>query len=396
MPAGLDRTDRAILIAAAILLVVLVVASALVTPSRQDGGTGFPSTYSASWDGAKAAYLLLRDIGYNVQRWDEPPTELAGNPANEVLILANPQQFPTPEERAALRRFLEQGGRIVATGAMAAAFLPDSQPFKEGFDSDEEAQFPAVLPSSLSIGAPEISMIPPERWQPERMNQIVIYGNSETAAVVACAVGKGRVIWWGSPSPLTNRGIQKTGNLALFLNSLGPKEGHTVFWDEYFHGARGTLWSYVDKTPLPWVFAQFGFLFLFVLLARSRRYGPVRMPGKITRLSPLEFVDTLGDLYTAAHAGSAAVRESYQRLRFQLTRQLGLPANTTIAELARTASLTLGWEDEPLRGTLIRAERASRTIDLRDAEALAIAQDLYDYTALLETRRAKKETRKSE
>jgi hypothetical protein len=105
----------------------------------------------------------------------------------------------------------------------------------------------------------------------------------------------------------------------------------------------------------------------------------------------LEFVDTLGDLYTSAHAGSAAVRVAYQRLRFQLTRQLGLTGNVTVAELAHAASNTLGWNEEPLLGTLARADRNSRTIDVTDEEALEIVQDLHDYTARLEIQNATKE-----
>ena len=56
-------------------------------------------------------------------------------------------------------------------------------------------------------------------------------------------VGKGQVIWWGDSAPLTNGGIRESGNLPLFLNSIGPPEGVRVLWDEYFHGAHGTLWS---------------------------------------------------------------------------------------------------------------------------------------------------------
>jgi hypothetical protein len=182
----------------------------------------------------------------------------------------------------------------------------------------------------------------------------------------------------------------------LLLNSIGGMKGKRILWDEYFHGARGDFWSYVGKTPLPWVLVQLGVLFAFVLVTYSRRYGTIRMPGKVSRLSPLEFVDTLGDLYTSAHAGSAAVRVALQRLRFQLTRQLGLPANVTVAELAHVASTTLGWNESSFLGMLARADRNSRTIGVSDEEALEIVQDLHEYTARLEIRNAPEEKRQSE
>ena len=182
--------------------------------------------------------------------------------------------------------------------------------------------------------------------------------------------------------------------MALLLNSLGG--GRRILWDEYFHGARGSLWSYVAKTPLPWVAAQIAFGLLLILVTYSRRYGTIREPGKVSRLSPLEFVDTLGSLYKTAHAGSAAVRVAYQRTRFQMTRQLGLPGNAMPAEIARGAARMLGWDEEQLLGSLLQAERDSRAIGLSDAEALALVQELHDYAERLETRRAPEATRRPE
>ncbi|MGB7845095.1 MAG: DUF4350 domain-containing protein [Candidatus Acidiferrum sp.] len=395
MPAGLDRTDRSILMGAGILVLVLAFATALLTPARRGGRAGFPSSYSPAWDGAQAAYLLLEELGYDVKRWDRPPAELENEngPDNLILILASPMQPPTSEDVAALHRFLDGGGRIVATGENVADFLPGGHKFEEGDDAEGETHFPAVLPSPLTSGAPEISMAAPTDWHPPQVDHIAVYGNKDTAAVVTYAVGKGTIIWWGSPSPLTNRGIREPGNLALLLNSIGGTRGKQILWDEYFHGARGDFWAYVAKTPLPWAFAQLGLLLLFVLLTYSRRYGTTRMPGKVSRLSPLEFVDTLGDLYASGHAGPTAVRVAYQRLRFQLMRQLGLTANATVAELARLGSRTLGWKEESLLGTLARADRNSRTLDLSDAEALEIVRDVHDYTARLEMRTASNEKR---
>ena len=394
MPSGLDRTDRTILTGAAILLVVLAVATALLKPSGQQGRAGYPSSYSTQWDGAKAAYLLLQELGYDVERWNESPLALGEDAEDQVLVLANPLQPPTPEETAALRRFLESGGQILATGGTAATLLPDAQEFFEN-DAAEEVAFTALIPSPLTAGAKKISMTPPFGWRPNRVNQIVVYGNKDTAAVVTYAVGKGRVIWWGSPSPLTNRGLNESGNLALFLNCLGGPDKE-ILWDEYFHGARGDFWSYIGKTPLPWVCVQLGLGLLLIFMTYSRRYGTIRMPGKISRLSPLEFVDTLGSLYRTAHAGSAAVRVAYQRFRFQLTRQLGLASNAPAAEMAKAASQTLGWEEVPLLGGLLRAERGARSIDLKDAEALEIVKELDDYAMRLETRRKPEEKRESE
>jgi hypothetical protein len=219
----------------------------------------------------------------------------------------------------------------------------------------------------------------------------VVYGNVETAAVITYQVGKGQVIWWGNSAPLTNGKIRESGNLPLFLNSVGPPDGVRVLWDEYFHGAHGSLWSYIACTPLIWGVVQFGIVFLAIVATYSRRQGPISVPARVSRLSPLEFVETLGDLYSSAHAGSAAVRIAYQRLRFQLTRQLGLPPNVPNADLAHSASAALAWNEQEISATLSRAERAMTAAKVSDAETLQLVQEMFDYASRLELRRTRTE-----
>jgi hypothetical protein len=388
MPHALDSGDRKLLIGAGVLLAVLLVATTFLTPKQSTGTSAYPSSYSADWDDAKGAYLLLQDLGYNVARWEQSPTQISGDSKTQVLIFAQPLQPPTAEEKSAIVEFLQKGGRIVATGWGASQLLPQAPPLAEGFAMEENATFPALLPSPLVRGAPEISMIAPEHWRPKTASQLMVYGNEDTAAVITYHVGKGQVIWWGASSPLTNAGIRESGNLALFLNSVGPPDGVHVFWDEYFHGAHGSLWDYLASTPLPWGAVQFGIVFLAILVTYSRRQGPISVPARTSRLSPLEFVETLGDLYSSAHAGSAAVRIASQRLRFQLTRQLGLPANAPDADLVHSAGKALAWNEVDFSDTLSRAERAMKSAKLSDADTLKLVQEIFDYASRLELRRA--------
>lgn len=393
---SLDAGDRKLLIGAGILLIALVVVSTLVSPPEITGATGFPSSFSPGWDGAKGAFLLLKDLGYQVDRWEKPPAEIPGDAPNLVLILAAPTQRPTEEDRFAIMNFLQAGGRVLAAGSTAAKLLPEASEFKEGDPIEEAQRFPALLPSPLTRGAPEITMAAPIDWLPKSPRQLAIYGNEETAVVVTYHFGKGQVVWWAAPTPLTNGAIRQSGNLALLLNSIGPPRRVRVLWDEYFHGANGSLWSYFARTPLPWGIAQFGLVFLAILATYSRKQGPTHIPLVPSRLSPLEFVETLGDLYYSAHSGSASVRAAYQRLRFLLTRQLGLPANVHVSDLAKSASRHLGWNEAPLFDTLTRCERAMRRLDLKDDEALKLVQEIFDYTARLRLGRSQKQEGRQE
>jgi hypothetical protein len=251
--------------------------------------------------------------------------------------------------------------------------------------------FEAVLPTALSRNAQEVTMVAPDQWTTLRGGQLSIYAKDGQPGVVWYRFGKGQVIWWAISSPLSNGSLREKGNLALFLNSVGPSSNR-ILWDEYFHGERRSLTSYFSKTPLPWAGLQLACIFAAMLFTFSRHWGPVRAPLSDSRLSPLEFVNTLGDLYETAHASPSAVAISYQRLRSSLTRKLSLPAATKLAELSQAAAGRFGWSKDALFDTLLHAERAMRDIEPNDDEALDLIRQLQHYTQELEPSKSSKES----
>jgi len=392
MPVSLDPADRRILILFGGLLLGVLAIGAFVFPSNSAKGPSFPTTRSSASEGAKAAYLLLTDLGYTVERWALPPTELPQPASDTLLILAEPLLPASAEEVSALNRFVNSGGRVLAIGQEAAKMVPQGGLLKVEANEAEWKIYRAVAPSPLTRGADEILMAPGTRWEMKH-GHLAVYAEGPQAAVVTYRVGKGRIIWWAAPTPLTNAGITLSGNLQLFLNSVGPVGRVRVLWDEYYHGERGTLRSYLEKTPVPLAFAQLGVLALALLLTFARRSGPVRPPQVAARLSPLEFVETLGDLYHRGHAGAAAASISVQHFRALLTRRLGLPAGAPIAQLHQAARDRLGWTEPGFYEALQAAERATRQSDIGDDDALRVVQSLEHYAELLQIkRRANKET----
>jgi hypothetical protein len=131
---------------------------------------------------------------------------------------------------------------------------------------------------------------------------------------------------------------------------------------------------------------QLAVLALAILFTFSRRSGPIFVPAGVSRLSPLEFVDTLGGLYERAGAASSAVSISYLRLRSLLSRQLALPSNSPDAELGQAAEQRLGWKDQGITELLQRAESSSRLPKLPPREALDLVQKLERFAGLLSLR----------
>lgn len=379
MPVTVDPKDRKLLIGAACIFVLLIAAAALL------GGEGgsradVPSSYSTSSGGAKAAYLTLSQAGYNVARWER---SLDGLPqaGNDTLILAEPNEAPTREERERLKAFVSAGGHIIATGIFAGTFLPENDSIPEPLGGMTWVKSSAVSPSEITRAAPEIGLSPQAQWQ-SFSSAYPLYADGDHTRVVKYPYGHGQVLWWASSTPLTNAGLKEKGNLEFFLACVGNRK-NDILWDEYIHGYRETLGSSIAHSPVKWLALQLTLLGMAVLATFSRRSGPVCKPASVVRLSPIEFVQTLGGLYEHAGTASIAVDICYQRFRYWLTRRLGVASNISADELQSAVRDRWALADDHFAATLRRCEAAKNDPFLQGPVALHLVQELDEYAIRL-------------
>jgi Domain of unknown function (DUF4350) len=380
MQGGLTSTDRNLLWGAALIAVLLLAGTVAFSPSSSGPGSPVPSTYSSGSGGALAAYLLLVDSHYPVRRWEEAPAALPIPGRGSLLILAEPTEQPSRGDRESLAHFVETGGRILFCGISLPRFLRGAPVYPTDQDPAWK-EFHPSLPNAVSRGAEKIVMQPAAYWDDLDASQLILYGEQDSSAVVAWRMGAGEILWWASATPLTNAGITRADNLRLFLNTVSvPENGGLgpIYWDEYFHGQRGTLWSYVQQTPVAWGCLQLGILALGLLFTFSRRSGPMVTPAVVSRLSPLEFVETMGGLYQRAGAASIPVAVSYRRLRSELKRRLGLATTIGDSELAQTARERLGLDDK-LSDLLRDAALTANLKKLPARRALGLVRGLEAY-----------------
>ena len=385
----LSAADRNLLLGAfALILVLSLLIGNAGIPETSGDGPDIPSTYSAKPGGAAAAYELLDQLHYSEHRWEEPPAGLANIESDAILIFAEPAAVPTTGERGYLRRFVENGGRVLFCGGALPSFFANAQ-LTPAPASAQEVEFPADLPSSFTRGARKLVMAPRWFWEKRGPDRVALYGGEQKPVAVVWRMGRGEVLWWAAATPLSNRSIAKADNLTAFLDAVaGDAQAppRPVYWDEYFHGSRGSLWGYVESTPLKWALLQCLLLSAAILFAFSRRSGPIVIPAPATRLSPLEFVDTLGGLYQRAGATAVATGVAYRHLRFTLTRRFLMASNTPDATLAQAAAQRLGWNGEDLARVLEQAE-ASQHRNLRAGDALHLVKNIGQYLDRLANRR---------
>jgi hypothetical protein len=380
MPLRIDPRDRKLLWGALGVFVLLVVGAAVFGGERNQR-SDMPSSYSTGGGGAKAAYLLLSHEGYKERRWERPLEGLPQTPG-ATLILADPFEAPTRDEREGLKNFIKGGGRIIAVGMFAGTFLPENSSVPDvssvvGELATRKAS--AVSPSEITRAAPQIVMARQARWE-SFSAAYPLYADGEVTVVVKYPYGRGEVLWWAAPTPLTNDGLKEPGNLEFFLACVGGKKNE-ILWDEYVHGYRETAALSIAQTPVKWLLLQLTLLALAVVATFSRRSGPICQPATDVRLSPLEFVQTLGGLYENAGSASVALDISYQRFRYWLARRLGIANNISIVELESAVRDRWGLKEDRFLAILRRCESAKIDPYLHQAEALHLVRELDEYAA---------------
>ncbi|HET8889193.1 MAG TPA: DUF4350 domain-containing protein [Candidatus Angelobacter sp.] len=369
----IERSDRRLLIWAGVFMLLVILA--LTFLSQEEEESGIPSTYSTQRAGAKAAFLLLQQSGYKVRRWEQSPSDLPSDPAHTVLVLASPFRAPTRDEKNALQTFVDRGGKILATGRTASNYLPRAETESELVPSPVAKEYQPQLLTPLTRGG-AIQMSPTAYWKGPATSSLAHYSDDGRPIVVSYKAGLGEVIWWGASTPLTNTAIAKSGNMALLLNSLGNAGDVQIFWDEYFHGEQSSLIGYAGDPPLKFGLLQALLVFLALIFTFSRRNGPIHPLPQPSRLSPLEFVSTLGKLYRRANAVHSALAIPYARFRAQAARQLGINQDVPAADLARALKNRLRYKDDSLAGLLQQIESALHNPELQEAQALELVQQL--------------------
>jgi hypothetical protein len=377
---GVVRGDRRLLVWVGGLVVAMSALAMLIAGSG--ASATFPSTYATDSGGAKASYLLLRALGYDAVRWERPPVELS-QPERTTLILAEPFDQPTVDERAAVLAFIDRGGRVVATGAAGAAFL-GGRASRDTIEALGWRVVPASAPSHITRAAPQITISPATVWDTARTGR-PLYG-ADQPVVVRITRGGGDAYWWAAATPLTNAGLSEPGNLEFFLTTIGAPGDRRVLFDEYFHGSRPTLAASIAHSPAKWLGIQLAIIMVVVMLTFSRRSGPILTPAVEPRLSPLEFARTLGSLYDRAGAAQVPVSVALKRLRTDLARRLGLPITSPDDTIARAAAARWQIDAGALSASLRAGQAAASDPDLTKTRALAQVRALATHAETVQAR----------
>ncbi|SEB57079.1 DUF4350 domain-containing protein [Terriglobus roseus] len=375
--------DRRIVLWLLAAVVVIVALTAFVAPVTHDDDP-MPTTYNSGTHGAKGAFVLMGELGYEVSRSDVAATTAldAADAPHTTYILAEPYAPAEGEQKqqyGAVERFLQRGGRVLATGFRGAYFLP-------GGRTGKATQFVGELCTSVPEGADALAQVGAvstydmSPWNaPEPAVRVDQRCGSDAVVVHRPYPHGGEMVWWSSSEAMTNRGIAQDSSLHLLLLSVGPAKGagaRRVIFDEFYHGQNAAAADYLKGLPLRSLAVQAGLVVVLLLLSYSRRSGPIREPLHVPRTSPVEFAQNMGALYQRAGVTEPATEAARRRLSRFLVSVCGLTPATANSDALAVATIVgdrFGIDPHPLQRVLERADTA-RYDKLRPRDALTLVQ----------------------
>lgn len=373
-----NRERRLVLYFCGAVLLVIAAAS-LMSPPNDDSDKS-PTTYNSGTVGIKAAYLLLGELGYSAQRWEQAPSSLSGVDASRTTVIFAEPEIPVDKldaVRADVAAFLRRGGRVLATGQEGASLLPDaatglaSMPFQKLCLTTPEGRG-----SLARVG--QVSMADYARWNEMAPAVHVEQWCGPDAVVVSYRVGSGEAVWWSSDTPMTNGGLREDASLKLLLASVGDGGPRDVLFDEYFHGVETSLFDLTRGLPLKQLAWQMVAVAVLLVFSFSRRNGPIRPLLRLPRASPLEFAESMGQLYRRAGATQAATEGARHRVMRFLAERCGLSrevANGDTATIAEALNSRFPGDWKGLAEHLNQAAEA-RYQSLAPRSALALVKAL--------------------
>ena len=358
------RKGYARLAIAALACVVLLNAVLALIGALLPSPSGPPSSsYATAPRGIAALAELLEDSGHPVRRLRSLPGKARLDPAGTVVVL-DPDLL-RPEEARELRRFVVDGGRLVAGGREPDAWLKALLGSGRGWRRRSSRTWRPAAPVGAVEGVGRVRTAGEGAWEARGAGLEALVANDGSSLLVSAGLGEGQLLLLADASPVQNRLLGHTDNAALAL-ALAGQRGRQVHFMEAVHGygaARG-----LRALPGAWQVALAGLLLagLVLVASRARRLGTPDVPARALPPARRAYVEALATALgrTGDSAGTAAPLQEAARDRLRL--RFRLPADAGAGDL-RSAAQRAGLTPheaaaivEPARGDddLVAAGRA--------------------------------------
>jgi hypothetical protein len=314
----------------ALLLGSALVVTALI-PRDPDASRPWvaPATsYSPGPEGAKAFYLLLAELGLDVQRSRRPAYTTL--PAHSVLWVFGHERLGRLD-RHELIRFVKGGGTLVAPPRAVAPLLEliDRGPCRSG-PVERGPGAPSIdgLTLELSVALTAVmGCAAPDQVRTQLAG---------AALVAEWNVGQGRVVSLGLDEIVRNEHIGRAQN-GIFLARLALDLGTEHVFDEHTTGfGEGSFTELLARVPYRWGLAQLAGVGAVLIWALARRRWPAEPPAPIQRRRTLDHVDAVARLWQQAGDAGLPLQAVLKRLDERARPSAGqAPGSPFLARIGR-------------------------------------------------------------
>ena len=325
-------------------VISLVVSSLSPEPSGKDG-----SAYATQPRGAAAYAELVRRAGHPVGYLRDALEEAPLDPNATIVVLDADLEHA---ERAALARFVRDGGRLVTGGEDAGRGVV--------------SRAPRWSSKGARVARPTVPV--PETRGVRRVHSAAAGGfdalggalpalGDDPALLAVTRSGSGRALLLADSSPLQNRLLARADNAALGL-ALAGAPGRPVKFVESVHGfGRATgLAALPGRWQLGLVVA--GLAALVLLLSRARRLGPAEQAGVEPTPARREHVEALALALQRAREPRVALAPVRAAARSQVIRRGALHPEAS-DDVVAEAALRLGFEEDEVAALTDRRDHDS-------------------------------------
>jgi len=340
------------------LFVVLNVVAFLVSTVRPEPSGVAGSAYATQPRGVAAYAELLRRSGRDVTFLREPLSAARLDPGVTLVVLDAPPLGA--RSRAALGRFVRDGGRLVAGGFDAGAGVVPGAP-RWVARGPRTARPSAPVPETSAVRSVESSGA--GGFDPAGAALPALGGRPALLSVATS--GAGRALLLADTAPLQNRLLGRADNAALALALAGPADRRVIFAESVHGFGQATG---LAALPSRWRLALAGILLaaLLWMLSRARRLGPPEPAGEDQAPARREHVEALALALRRSRDPAAALAPVQAAARMQVIRRAALAPDVPDGAL-REAALRLGFGED---------EAAALTGERGTGDALALGRAL--------------------
>ena len=345
------RIRRRLVVVAAVIIVANLLNLATRALSGRQVVEGPPgSSYASTALGVLAWKELLDAVEIPTGRLQQSikPGLLE---AESTLVILEPGFWePGEVELEGLRRFLNDGGRLVLGGWISDDVIESlgaSAPSRS-FNGPTNSSVISSGPDTegvVSVAGPGFGSFA------DLAGATPLLGNGEVVTVLTQPVGGGVIVHLADAEVVSNGYIGQADNAVLAVNLAG---GRTVIFNEYVHGYGADGLFAILPHRWRWALWLLGAAVLVWMVAVGRRLGPPEPEFRDLAPERGRYVDSLGALMARSKQPGAATELIRVTARRNLAKRAGLPVDASTDQL-RAAAEALGLEAEEMDAVLIDA-----------------------------------------